>query len=194
MAWLDSEGLEAVTLGELFAGWNGKATPPPKPIVVSFDDGLQSQYTAALPVMRDRGWPGVLNLKLESLDQGELTEAMVERMIDSGWEIDSHTISHVDVTTLDGASLEHEVADSRRILRDRFGVPVSFFCYPAGRFDDASIEAVRDAGYEGATTTVPGLATPASEPYRLDRIRVDGSDGVAGLVAKLAAYTNTGPS
>ena len=66
-----------------------------------------------------------------------------------------------------------------------FGVPVDFFCYPAGRLDDTVVAAVRSAGYLGATTTAPGLATPA-DIFRLNRVRVDRSDGVAGLAAKLA--------
>ncbi len=186
MAWLRSEGFEAVTLDDLYGAWHGKGNLPPKPIVISFDDGLQSQFTEALPIMRDMGWPGVLNLKIESLDQRELTYAMVQRMIDAGWEIDSHTINHVDVTQLDAPALEHELADSRRILQERFGVAVDFFCFPSGRFDRAAIAAVRDAGYVGATTTLPGLATPSSNPFKLDRIRVELADGVPGLSAKLS--------
>jgi hypothetical protein len=48
------------------------------------------------------------------------------------------------------------------------------------------VAAVRSAGYLGATTTEPGLATPA-DAFRLNRVRVDRSDGVAGLAAKLRA-------
>jgi peptidoglycan/xylan/chitin deacetylase (PgdA/CDA1 family) len=186
MAWLRSQGFEAVTLDQLYASWHGDGNLPPKPIVVSFDDGLQTQFTEALPVLRNMGWPGVLNLKVNSLYQRELTDAMVQRMIDAGWEIDSHTINHLDVSELDPDSLEHEVADSRRILQQRFGVPVDFFCYPAGRFDYAAIAAVKDAGYLGATTTVAGLAAPSSNPFKLERLRVDASDGVTGLSTKLS--------
>ena len=53
-------------------------------------------------------------------------------MLDAGWELASNTITHADLTTVDSATLEREVAGSRRILRRRFGVPVDNFCYPAG--------------------------------------------------------------
>jgi len=185
MAWLADQGFEAVTLGRLYDAWHGDGNVPARPVVISFDDGLQSQFTEALPIMREFEWPAVLNLKVSSLDEGELTEAMVNRMIDAGWEIDSHTISHLDVTTLDGASLEREIGESRTILHERFGVPVDFFCYPAGQYDAEAVAAVRDAGYLGATTTTLGLASPAEDPYVLDRVRVDNSDGVTGLAATL---------
>jgi peptidoglycan/xylan/chitin deacetylase (PgdA/CDA1 family) len=87
---------------------------------------------------------------------------------------------------LDESTLEHEIAGSRRALQRRFDVPVDFFCYPAGDYDERVIDAVEAAGFLGATTTEPGLATP-DRPYELSRIRVDGSDGVKGLAAKLEA-------
>ena len=75
---------------------------------------------------------------------------------------------------------------SRKLLRRTFQVPVDFFCYPAGCFDDRVVAAVRKAGYLGATTTLYGLATP-DDPYRLARVRVNRSDGVDGFAAKLVA-------
>ena len=70
------------------------------------------------------------------------------------------------------------------MLQQRFHQPVNFFCYPSGRYDGQAIQAVRDAGYLGATTTDEGLASK-TEMYTLKRIRVDGSDGVSGLMQKL---------
>jgi hypothetical protein len=61
-----------------------------------------------------------------------------------------------------------------------------YVCYPAGRYDDAVIAAVQQAGYLGATTTRYGLARP-TELYTLARVRVNGSDGVRGFAAKLEA-------
>jgi peptidoglycan/xylan/chitin deacetylase (PgdA/CDA1 family) len=137
-------------------------------------------------VLRKLGWPGVLSLIAGRIDQpdAELTPAMVEQMIKDGWELDSHTINHVDVSQANGAQLTSEVAGSRKMLQHRFHQPVNFFCYPSGRYDDQAIRAVRDAGYLGATTTNEGLASK-SEMYTLKRIRVDGSDGVSGLEQKL---------
>jgi peptidoglycan/xylan/chitin deacetylase (PgdA/CDA1 family) len=76
------------------------------------------------------------------------------------------------------------VAGSREILRRRFHQPVNFFCYPAGKYNRETIRAVRRAGYLGATTELPGDAT-RRRMYKLHRIRVDGSDGVSGLMRKL---------
>ncbi len=184
VAYLAEQGFTAITLEQLFAAWLHGAPAPAAPIVLSFDDGYASQYTDAMPILEEQGWPGVLNLKVDSLEQGELTESQVTEMIDAGWEVDAHTITHPDLTTLDDATLEKEVAGSRRKLQKTLGAPVDFFCYPAGAFDERVVAAVEAAGYEGATTTERGLATAAA-PFELPRIRIDGSDGVDGLATKL---------
>ncbi len=111
----------------------------------------------------------------------------MRKLIAAGWEIDAHTISHLDLTGLDDARLRYEVAGSRAALRKRFGRPVAFFCYPAGRYDAQVIAAVRAAGYLGATTVDPGLASP-NEPYTLKRIRISYTDGVSGFAAKLDRF------
>jgi peptidoglycan/xylan/chitin deacetylase (PgdA/CDA1 family) len=188
MSWLQSHGYHAVTLEQVFRFWQKGVALPPKPIVASFDDGYLSDFTVAMPTLRRYRWAGVLNLVVENVKPGDITAWQVGRLIKAGWEIDAHTISHVDLTGLDATALQHEVAGSRAILRHRFGQPVDFFCYPAGRYNTAVVAAVQTAGYLGATTTNPGLANPR-EPYTLSRIRISYTDGVGGFVEKLTRAT-----
>jgi peptidoglycan/xylan/chitin deacetylase (PgdA/CDA1 family) len=131
------------------------------------------------------GWPGVLNLEVNNVRPGDLTARQVRGLIADGWEIDSHTITHPDLTTLSDSQLRHELVGSRAYIRRRFHLPVNYFCYPAGRFDARVVAAVKAAGYRAATTTQPGLATPDAR-LTLNRIRIDGQDGVSGLLRKLA--------
>jgi peptidoglycan/xylan/chitin deacetylase (PgdA/CDA1 family) len=183
MSWLADHGYEAVTLEQVEDAWYRGGTLPPKPVVLSFDDGYRPQFTYALPELRRHGWAGVLNLKAEGSD---LYESNVRAMIAAGWELASHTIHHLDLTTLDAATLKEEVAGSRQMLRREYRVPVIDFCYPAGQFNEAVIDAVRAAGYTGATTEVPGYAS-RDAPDELARFEILGSTGVAGLAEDLAA-------
>jgi peptidoglycan/xylan/chitin deacetylase (PgdA/CDA1 family) len=184
MEWLAHHGYAAVSMNQVYDAWFGDGKLPDRPVVLSFDDGYRGDYVNAAPTLRRLRWPGNLNLLVGNLGD-ELSDGMVERLIDDGWELDSHTISHLDLSTLSGARLRREVAGSRAVLRRRFHQPVNFFCYPAGKFDQETIRAVREAGYRGATTELPGDAS-RGEMYVLHRIRVDGSDGVSGLKEKLA--------
>jgi peptidoglycan/xylan/chitin deacetylase (PgdA/CDA1 family) len=187
VAWLAAHGYHGVTLQDAYDHWQTGLRLPARPIVVSFDDGYHSQFATAAPVLRRYRWPGVLNLEVRNTERSwGLSPRQVRLLLAGGWELDAHTLTHPDLTKVDAAQLEHEVAGSRAALKARFGVPVNFFCYPAGRLDDTVVAAVRSAGYLGATTTEPGLATPA-DTFRINRVRVDRSDGVSGLAAKLRA-------
>lgn len=182
---LARRGYHGVTLDQVNDYWSSGYALPAKPVVVSFDDGYESQYRNAFPVLRRHDWPGVVNIVTKNLEPSwGLRPAEVRKLVDAGWEIDAHSINHLDVSTLDGAALEREIAGSRRKLQRVFGVPVNFFCYPSGRYDDAAIAAVKRAGFKGATTTEPGPARPG-EPYTLARVRVNRGDSGTGLAGTL---------
>jgi peptidoglycan/xylan/chitin deacetylase (PgdA/CDA1 family) len=186
MSWLDRHGFEGVTLDEVENAWAGRGLLPKRPIVVSFDDGYRSQETTAMPVLRRHHWPGVLSLTLGNMnDPGDpITPNQVQKLVDAGWELASHTISHVDLRTVSKRRLRHEVRDSRRIIRYVFRVPVDNFTYPAGLYNRRDVAAVKAAGYRGAMGVAPGLAKRRA-PYDLQRIRVINSMGVRGLAAEL---------
>jgi peptidoglycan/xylan/chitin deacetylase (PgdA/CDA1 family) len=118
--------------------------------------------------------------------RGGLEQWRVRRLIAAGWEVDAHSLTHPDLTTLAPSELRHEVAGSRRWLRRRFHVPVDFFCYPAGRYDAAVIDEVKAAGFAGAESERPGFAAP-SELYALPRIRVNLDEGLATFARNLGA-------
>jgi peptidoglycan/xylan/chitin deacetylase (PgdA/CDA1 family) len=185
MRALARRGYHGVTLGQVDDYWRRGYALPHKPIVVSFDDGYLSHYTHARPVLQSLGWPGVLNLEVNNVRPGDLTTRQVRALIAARWEVNSHTITHPDLRTLTDARLRHELVASRAFIRGRFNVPANYFCYPAGQFDTRVVAAVKAAGYRLATTTQPGLAEPSAR-LTLNRIRVDGQDGVRGLIAKLA--------
>lgn len=181
MDWLERNGFQAVTLEQVETAWYHGGTLPPKPVVLSFDDGYRPQYTFAMPELRSHGWAGVLNLKAEGSD---LYRSNVEAMIHAGWELAAHTIHHLDLTELGPEQLKEEVAGSRAMLQHEYGVPVDDFCYPSGRFDPTVIAAVKAAGYVGATTELPGYAE-RQKPYELSRFEILRSSGVTGLASDL---------
>jgi peptidoglycan/xylan/chitin deacetylase (PgdA/CDA1 family) len=190
MRALAREGFHAVTMDQLWANWReGAPLPPGKPIVLSFDNGYQSQYSQALPVLRRLGWVGVENVQLTGLppSQGGLSAAQVRGLVAAGWELDTQGFSHADLVTLDGAELHYQVAVARTTIQRRYGVPVNWFCYPSGHYDATVVAAVKAAGYRGSTTVVPGWAQSREDPYRLPRLRVLGGTSGSELLGEIAA-------
>lgn len=181
--WLEENDYTAVTLVQVQDAWYDGGTLPRKPIVLSFDDGYLGQYTDAMPILREKGWAGQLNLKAEGSD---LSSTEVKKMIKAGWEIASHTITHAYLTTISGTQLDDEISRSRDRLEKDLGVKIENFCYPARVYNDEVVAAVEAAGYRGATTVDPGLAE-RSEPFTLRRIRINQGDGADVLEANLVA-------
>ncbi len=197
MRALRHAGWHAVTPDQLEAYWRrGVALGPGRPIVISFDNGYESQYTQALPVMRSLGWVGVENLQLTGLppSQGGIGQREIRALLEAGWELDTQGFSHADLITLSAAALHREVAVSRTVLQHRFHVQVNWFCYPSGHYDPRVVAAVAAAGYVGATTVVPGWAHRDDDPYRLHRLRVLGGTSAGELLALIADVRHDPPS
>jgi peptidoglycan/xylan/chitin deacetylase (PgdA/CDA1 family) len=177
-------------MDQMWANWtHGTPLPEGKPIVVSFDNGYQSQVTQALPIMRRLGWVGVENIQLTGLppSQGGLSQAQISQLVAEGWELDTQGISHADLIRLGASALHEQVAVARKEVQNRYHVPVNWFCYPSGHYSSTVIAEVKAAGYVGSTTVVPGWATPTKDPYRLPRLRVLGGTGPQSLLAEIAA-------
>jgi peptidoglycan/xylan/chitin deacetylase (PgdA/CDA1 family) len=193
---LAQAGFHAVTMDQMHANWTrGTPLPAGKPIVVSFDNGYQSQYTQALPVLRGLGWVGVENIQLTGLppSQGGLSEAQVTGLVSAGWELDTQGVSHAELTALSPAELHEQVAVARTEVQRRYHVPVNWFCYPSGHYNAAVLAQVKAAGYTGSTTVVPGWASPTEDPYRLPRLRVLGGTTPSELLGEIAAIRSDPP-
>ena len=197
MQALKSAGWNAVTLDQVEAYWReGVPLGAGKPIVLSFDNGYQSQYTQALPVLRRLGWVGDENIQLTGLppSQGGLSQTQVRGLLSAGWELDTQGFSHADLITLDSQELRYQVAGARTVLQQRYHVPVNWFCYPSGHYDATVIAAVKAAGYSGSTTVVPGWAHRHDDPFRLHRLRVLGGTTPEQLLTLIAGIRDDPPA
>ena len=183
-------GFHAVTMDQMLANWmHGTSLGPGKPVVLSFDNGYQSQLTNAEPILRRHGWVGVENIQLTGLppSQGGLSRAQVAELVADGWELDTQGISHADLIAISPSPLHEQVFVAREQLQSRYHVPVNWFCYPSGHYDQAVVNAVKAAGFVGSTTVVPGWASPSADSYRLPRLRVLGGTSGAALVGQIEA-------
>jgi len=182
MGWLTRNGYQGVTLDQVEDAWYRNGTLPPKPIVITFDNGYPAQVRFAPSVLDRYGWPGVLF----EITEEHLTPPYIRPIIAKGWEVDSHSATHPDLTTMSGSALGFQVAGSRRFLQSTYHVPSNNFCYPSSLYNSATIAAVRAAGYTGAVTENPGYAT-RSRPYELNRYEIEGGQGVGGLATDLSS-------
>jgi peptidoglycan/xylan/chitin deacetylase (PgdA/CDA1 family) len=197
MQALKAAGWHAVTLDQLASYWkNGTPLGTGKPVVLTFDNGYQSQYTRALPVLQRLGWVADENMQLSGLppSQGGLGTEEIRAMVAAGWELDTQGYSHADLIKLGPEQLHYEVAVTRSVIQRRYHVPVNWFCYPSGHYDATVVAAVKQAGYSGSTTVMPGWAHPSDDPYRLHRLRVLGGTSPQGLLGLIASSREAPPA
>jgi len=185
MAWLHAHRYQAVTIDEVMKAWYHGGTLPAKPIVITFDNGYPEQVTFAPHVMAKYGWPGVLN----EITENHLYPRQIRPIIHRGWEVDSHSLTHPNLTTETAAGLWAQVHQSRVYLQKTFHIPSNSFCYPSSRYSAAVIAAVKRAGYTNAVTEGDAYATSA-DPYLLPRFEIEG--GVPELAADLLNHRPAG--
>jgi peptidoglycan/xylan/chitin deacetylase (PgdA/CDA1 family) len=196
MQALKAAGWHAVTLDQLKAYWSrGVPLPPGKPIVLTFDNGYQSQYTNALPVLKRMGWVGNEMMQLSGLppSQGGLSDAQVRGLVSNGWEIDTQGMSHADLIAIPPSELHYQVFTARQLLRRRYGVTADWFAYPSGHYNANVIATLKAAGFIGSLTVVPGWGAPGQDPFRLPRLRVLGGTSPSALLAQIASNEGAAP-
>ena len=91
-------------------------------------------------------------------------------------------MTHPRLSTLSDAEKRREVLESRNLLQEILGQPVTSFAYPFGQrgdYDAETVAIVREAGFGVACANVPGCVTSASDVFQLPRFHVTDGDGDA---------------
>lgn len=144
-------GYTTVTTSELIKAIKEGVDLPPRPVIITFDDGHLDNYTTAFPIMEKYGFTGVLYIVGNYMGaDGYMTATQISEMADAGWEVGSHSMNHFDLQTLDKESQHIEIVDSREKLENEIGVPVRTFAYPFGLMNDSAGSLVHEAGYVAA--------------------------------------------
>jgi peptidoglycan/xylan/chitin deacetylase (PgdA/CDA1 family) len=186
MDWLTANGYHPVDLEDLRAYLLGHEGLPSRPVVLTFDDGYRDMYTTAFPILLAHHFKAVAYIVSGFVGSSRnVTAEQIAEMDVNGIQIGAHTVSHADLTKISQADLSREVAESKASLEALTGHSVVDFCYPAGRYNDAVVRAVQDAGYQSATTTEPGMAHSTTDRFTWMRVRVNGGESLADFIGAL---------
>lgn len=145
-----------------------------KSVILTFDDGYVSHYTAAFPALKARGMTATFYIVTNAVGtNGSLSWDQIREMQGAGMQIASHGPSHRDLTTLSKEEQLNELVESKKTIEEKLGKTVQHFCYPSGRYSEGTLALVKSAGYETATTTKSGIASYTHSPYELPRLRIE---------------------
>ncbi len=156
---------------------------PPRPIILTFDDGDLDNYTTAFPIIRQHGFTGVLYIVGKYIGApGYMDAGQIIEMAEAGWEVGSHGMTHRSLLTLDEEGQQYELRESRRFLQRELGVPILSFAYPFGDMDPALADAVYGAGYLAAVGTIGSTATQdENHVFHMRREEIEGQEGIGAF-------------
>ena len=124
---------------------------PPRPIILTFDDGDISVYETAFPIMQKYGLTGVVYIVGNYMNQpGYMSVDQIKELVAAGWEVGSHSMNHRDLRKLNQYAQGFEIVDSRKHLLRATGASVDTFAYPFGFMGSSGGEYVHVAGYSAA--------------------------------------------
>jgi peptidoglycan/xylan/chitin deacetylase (PgdA/CDA1 family) len=144
-------------------------------VTLTLDDGLQSQYQNARPILKTAGVKAgfyIITTEPTSGDSGYMTWPNITTLKNDGFEIGGHTRTHPDLTLLTSAQAQAEIQGSYSDLVAR-GMTPKAFVYPLGGVSPAVEQLVRSAGYTVARGSYWGLNSPVADKLALYDMRLD---------------------
>jgi len=202
MAFLYRNGFHTVSLTDLVAHFREGRPLPPRPVVITFDDGYRDNYTYAFPILKKYHFTATIFVVagtvggINSFDVRKHLQpvnrmadwAELKQMAAYGITIGSHTMTHPHLAKVSPAEARRQIEESKMVLEKHLGRPVQVFSYPYGSFNARVVGLVEQSGYLAAVTTVQGINGPRTNPFLLKRVRIMGSYDMPKFVRELFRY------
>lgn len=131
-------------------------------ITTSWDDGsIQDMQIAELLHKYELPATFYVSNATNQLAEEDLQELALE------FELGGHTWSHpMDIKKLSKDDAYNDIRANKEWLEDIAQTEVTKFCYPRGRYNDGTIDVLKDLDFEYARTTLVGYTTEATDPFR----------------------------
>jgi peptidoglycan/xylan/chitin deacetylase (PgdA/CDA1 family) len=174
-------------LSEVVAKLRCGLSPEPHTVALTFDDGYGELSGTVCEILGRHGLPATFFVTTGFIDHPELpggpymTWQDARYMAAQGHSIESHSVSHRSLGSLDPSEIASELINSRGRIIDEIGIPPEGLSYPYGTLRDFNplvATAAKSAGYRYAVTAIHGLNHTGCNPYFLRRISMTAGDGL----------------
>jgi peptidoglycan/xylan/chitin deacetylase (PgdA/CDA1 family) len=186
MAYLASNGFTTLSADEYYSIMTLQTPAPAKPILLTFDDNTADFATNVVPVLQQYGFKAIQFAVSSWVNNpGYLTSAQLQSLATQGYDIQNHTVTHADLSTLAYADAFAEVSGADSFITSVTGKKPEFLAYPYGRNDATAQTALRDVGVKMAFTVAAGKTTPADDFLALNRLMIVSSETLSSFMKKV---------
>ena len=188
LAYLRDQRYTTITFEQLNAALDSGAPLPPNPVILTFDDGHLDHYTNVFPALLEFGFTGTFFVVTGFIDQNNpnyLSWDQVIEMHEAGMSIEAHTKTHPDLRDRDNDFLIYQILGSIESVYHYTKRRPTVFSYPAGRYDQLTVNVTASTGIMNAVTTQNGTLHTTTDNLLSPRLRITNETGVAGLAGLL---------
>ena len=178
MKYLVDNGYRVIAPDDLLDAWENGKTLPAKPIVLTFDDGHMDIYKNVFPILQKYNMRATVFVVTDHMGMTDYLTWDVARALQAGGYIDieSHTMSYKNLTTLKGDKLWNEIYGSKQAIEWALKKPAKFIAYPEGKYTVDAEDTSKEVGFRAGFIEDYGLADDDDNPYILTRIPVQGTN------------------
>lgn len=178
MQMLADSGYHTILPDQLYAYLTTGAPLPPKPVMLTFDDGDLDQYETATPILEQHGFKATFFIMTVAIGrrgkQPYMDKFQVKDLSDRGHVIGAHTWDHHNVKKYQGDDWTMQIDEPNARLQSITGKPVRYFAYPFGLWNEAALPELQKRGYVAAFALSDKKLDPKMPLYTLRRIIAGG--------------------
>jgi peptidoglycan/xylan/chitin deacetylase (PgdA/CDA1 family) len=154
-------------------------------VLITFDDSNESDFTLALPLLRQRQMKARFFVIAQRIgQQGSLSRGQIQSLCAEGMAVENHGLAHRDWTQLDQEQLRAELMEARDVIGRITGLPVTEAACPFGGYNRRVLQMLRKSGYRKVFTSDRGIAR--ADDWIQPRITIRRSDDLNGVKAMCA--------
>lgn len=182
--YLKQENYSTISLYEMNEALEFGTPLPPKPVILTFDDGHIDHYTNVFPILQNAGFTGTFFIATQFVDNNRpeyMSWSQIQEMAMAGMSMEAHTKTHSDLRLRSYDFLVYEIVGSMESLDFHTGIQPRMFAYPVGRYDADTLAVVDSTSILRAVTTQPGSYHTTDNRLEVSRLRISNETGVPGL-------------
>jgi peptidoglycan/xylan/chitin deacetylase (PgdA/CDA1 family) len=174
---LADSGYHTITPDEYYAYLTTGAPLPSKPVMITFDDTDEEQYTIGATELNKYGFKGVFFVMTISIGRPHyMSSEQIKDLSDHGHVIAAHTWDHHSMKDLHtDKDYSVQLTTSKQKLESIIGKHVDYFAYPFGVWDEKTIPQLKSRGYKAAFQLAQTKRDSLNPLYTIRRMLVPGS-------------------